>query len=253
MTLTRKWSLLAAVLVVAILAAGWFLLVSPKRSDAADIRAQAASQEQKNVQLQSEIEQLEAQLAELPKERAKLATIQKQIPNNPALPSLIRDLTAAGRKAGANIDSLAPSPPVAMVAETAPVAPVTTSTTPTDSTSSSDGTDSTTSTDSTDSASATTPTTPTAAAPTTESTLFAVPIVVKVTGSYFELEQFVSKVEVLQRSFLVNGFTVGEPAGDKAGEGDLTIELKGSVFLAAPAAQSTTATPAPVASTPAAE
>ena len=250
MTVTRKWSLLAAVLVVAILAAGWFLLVSPKRSEAADLKAQAASQEQKNVQLQSEIKQLEAQLAELPKERAKLATIQKQIPNNPALPSLIRDLTAAGRKAGANIDSLAPSPPVAMVAETAPVAPVTTSTTPTDSTSSSD---STASTDSTDSASATTPTTPTAAAPTTESTLFAVPIVVKVTGSYFELEQFVSKVEVLQRSFLVNGFTVGEPAGDKAGEGDLTIELKGSVFLAAPAAQSTTATPAPVASTPAAE
>ena len=247
MTVTRKWSLLAAVLVVAILAAGWFLLVSPKRSEAADLKAQAASQEQKNVQLQSEIKQLEAQLAELPKERAKLATIQKQIPNNPALPSLIRDLTAAGRKAGANIDSLAPSPPVAMVAETAPVAPVTTSTTPTDSTSSSD------STASTDSASATTPTTPTAAAPTTESTLFAVPIVVKVTGSYFELEQFVSKVEVLQRSFLVNGFTVGEPAGDKAGEGDLTIELKGSVFLAAPAAQSTTATPAPVASTPAAE
>jgi Tfp pilus assembly protein PilO len=250
MTVTRKWSLLAAVLVVAVLAAGWFLLVSPKRSEAADIKAQTASQEQKNVQLQSEIQQLEAQLAELPKERAKLATIQKQIPNNPALPSLIRDLTDAGRKAGANIDSLAPSPPVAVVADTAPVAPVTTSTTSTDSSTSSESTDST---DSTDSASATAPTTPTAAAPATESTLFAVPIVVKVTGSYFELEQFVSKVEVLQRSFLVNGFTVGEPTGDKAGDGDLTIELKGSVFLAAPSAQPTTATPAPVASTPAAE
>ena len=245
MTVTRKWSLLAAVLVAAILAAGWFLLVSPKRSEAADLESQTATQQQKNTQLQSEIRQLQAQLAELPKERAKLATIQKQIPNNPALPSLIRDLTAAGRKAGANIDSLAPSPPVAMVAET-PVAPVTTSTTAPDSTSSD-------STESTDGAAATTPTTPSAAAPTTESTLFAVPIVVKVTGSYFELEQFVSKVEVLQRSFLVNGFTVGEPTGDKAGDGDLTIELKGSVFLAAPAAQTTTATPAPVASTPAAE
>ena len=32
MSVTRKWSLMAAVLVVAIVAAGWFLLVSPKRS-----------------------------------------------------------------------------------------------------------------------------------------------------------------------------------------------------------------------------
>ena len=37
MTETRKWSAGAVVLIVAIVAAGWFLLVSPKRSDAADL------------------------------------------------------------------------------------------------------------------------------------------------------------------------------------------------------------------------
>ncbi len=38
MSMTRRWSLLTAVLIVGILAASWFVLVSPKRSDAAGLR-----------------------------------------------------------------------------------------------------------------------------------------------------------------------------------------------------------------------
>ena len=44
MSMTRRWSLLTAVVIVGILAAGWFLLVSPKRSDAADLRDKAGKQ-----------------------------------------------------------------------------------------------------------------------------------------------------------------------------------------------------------------
>src|SRR5688572_17122005 len=97
MSVTRKWSLLAAVLVVAIVAAGWFLLVAPKRSKAADLKDQVASQEQTNASLVSKLEELKQQQAELPQVRADLAVMRKQIPDNPALPTLIRSLTASGR------------------------------------------------------------------------------------------------------------------------------------------------------------
>ena len=45
MTATRKWSALAVLLVAAIFAASWFLLIAPKRSDAAGLRSQKAEQD----------------------------------------------------------------------------------------------------------------------------------------------------------------------------------------------------------------
>ena len=40
----RQWSILAGVGVLAVFGAGWFLLVSPQRAHATDLRAQAATQ-----------------------------------------------------------------------------------------------------------------------------------------------------------------------------------------------------------------
>jgi hypothetical protein len=95
-------------------------------------------------------------------------------------------------------------------------------------------------------------TAPVAAAPV----LYQVPITVKTTGSYFETEQFLNKVEGLKRSFLVTGFTLRYAAttAENPNAGPLELEIKGRVFLspaAAVAAGATvpvpgaTATPAP--------
>jgi len=245
MSVTRKWSLLAAVLVIAILAAGWFLLVSPKRSEAAGLREQAVSQEDANARLLQQLEVLKAQQAELPKKRAELAVMRAQIPDNPALPTLIRDLTAAGRKVGASIDSMAPAVPVPAVAAT-PVAPVTTTETTTEST----GEESTT---------------PAAPAAPPAPSLYQVPLTLNVTGSYFELEQFVNKLEGLKRSFLVTGFTLSPASGadtsatgtttepNAPAPGDLTLALQGRVFLAPTTAPAATTQPAPAATTATAE
>ena len=67
MSVTRKWSLLAAVLVLAIVAAGWFLLISPKRGEAAALRADTVTQEEANQRLLQQLEVLKAQQADLPK------------------------------------------------------------------------------------------------------------------------------------------------------------------------------------------
>jgi type IV pilus assembly protein PilO len=260
MTVTRKWSLMAAVLVLAIVAGGWFLLVSPKRSDAAALRADIVTQDEANERLVQQLEVLKAQQADLPRQRARLAVLGTQIPDNPALPTLIRDLSKAGRKVGVSIDTMSPAVPVPVVAAQ-PVAPVATteaagSTESTGSTEAGGTTESTGSSEAggtTDDAAATAPA-PVAPAPS----LFQVPLTLNVTGSYFELEQFVNKLEGLKRSFLVTGFTIAEaqgaPTAGSAPEpgapapGDLTLALTGRVFLSPEAALASTTLPTPAVS-----
>jgi len=217
MTETRKWSALTAVLVVAILAAGWFLLVSPKRGDAATLEQQANSQRDANSRLQEKLVMLKAQQKDLPQQQAALATLRTQIPDNPALPALVRDLTRAGLKAGVSIDAIAPAVPVAIVDPAAAVAPAAPAAS--DSTEGSSGD------------TAPPPAKPATASAVPAQTLFQLPVTLTVTGSYFELEHFLSKLENTRRSFLVSGFTLGEGTSADAVEGDLTILLKGRVFV----------------------
>ena len=238
MTETRKWSALAAVLVVAIMAAGWFLLVAPKRSEAADLKTQTAAQETTNVSLQQKLQQLQVQQKDLPQQRALLAKIETNIPDNPALPSMIRDLTAAARKVGVDITSMAPAVPVAVAAAPGAIVAVPPAEAPADG-----------STPATDAPVVATPAAPAAA-------LYQVPLALTVTGSYFELEQFVNKLEALKRSFLVTGFTItpsGAVATDSSSADDLQILINGRVFLSQDAAAVAAAPVTPVAAPAASE
>lgn len=237
MSLTRRWSLLTAVLIVGILAASWFLLVSPKRSDAAALSAQATKQQASNDALVQQLNQLKAQSLDLPKQKAKLAVMRKQIPDNPALPTLIRDLTAAGKKVGVEVVSMKPGPPAAAPV-TVPVAPPAPPAGGTDAATTAQGA------------------TPTAVAPAA-APLYLVPLQLEITGSYFEVEQFINKLEGIQRTFLVTGFSLKPGAGGAStatgtattsGTTDgLSLSLTGQVFLAPNLASSTTPAAAPVA------
>jgi type IV pilus assembly protein PilO len=215
MTATRKWAALAVLLVAAIFVASWFLLIGPKRSDAAALRSQKVEQDAKN---QSLIQQQEAFLAQ----------IRRQLPDNPALPTLIRNLTSAAGKSGVELTSLTPELPVAVLAPVAVVAAPTATTAPADEGSAAPA--------------------PVAAPPAP--TLYQVPITVKTSGSYFETEQFLNKLEGLKRSFLVTGFSLksvapvpGEPAG-------LALEIKGRVFLSPAAASTAASATAPAVTSP---
>ncbi|MGN6243387.1 MAG: hypothetical protein ACTHQ3_06900 [Motilibacteraceae bacterium] len=217
MTKMRQWSLLAGLAVVAVLAAGWFLLVSPKRGEASDLRAQTVSQQQQNQQLQAKLEQLKAQAKDLPAQQAKLADFHLRIPDNPALPTLVRDLTKATKAAGTDLVSLAPGQPAALTpaAATAPVAPASGAAAGT-------------------------------SAAGAASPLFAVPVQLHVTGTYPQVELFINQLEGLKRSFLVTGFQLGQTkdagsagSADTSASRDLDLQLDGRVFVAP-----TTATPA---------
>lgn len=225
MTDTRKWSAGAALLIVAVFVASWFLVIAPKRGEASDLEAQTTTQDQANSMLEQKIRQLQVQQQDLPKQEARLATLHQQIPDNPALPSLIRGLSAAGRQVGVTLDSLAPSAPVQAVAAVA--APVTS--TPATGTTGSTGT------------------TTTVAPAASAATLWQIPLNITVTGSYFELEQFLNKLEGQHRSLLVTGFQIAPAATEEAAPDDLAVTLNTRVFLsqaAAPAAATTPVAPA---------
>jgi Tfp pilus assembly protein PilO len=106
MTRTRKWVSGTAVLVLIVLVAGWFLLVSPKKADAANLQANVLSQQSSNAGLRVKIAQLKAEDAQRPQQEAKLALFHQQVPQTPAQPALIRQLSALAKQTGVEFEAL---------------------------------------------------------------------------------------------------------------------------------------------------
>jgi Tfp pilus assembly protein PilO len=213
MNSTRTWTAGTAVAAVLLLIAGWFLLVSPQRSEAADLRDQVTAQQAANDAIALKTKQLQAQFASLPERQAQLAEIKQQMPDNPALPSLIRDLSSYAESAGVKLDSVAPGTPAAVVAA-APAAPA-----------------------------AGQPVTPgQAPAATSTAGLFSIPTTVTAVGSYSELTLYLQKLQSsMRRAFLVNTISLAKASTGTTGSGDLTMTLNAQIFVmqtaaAAPAA-----------------
>lgn len=209
-----------------VLVAGWFLLVSPKHSQAADLRTQAASQVTANAQLATQLQVLKAQAKDLPRQQAKLASVAAHIPDNPALPGLVRALVKAGQAAGIELVSMTPGQPTPMVAPAAaaPVAPA---------------------------APAAGAAAPAAAAPAAAAKaavaaasagqLASIPLTLSVAGNYFQVEQFLAQLESLARSMRVTTVTMNpgaNPLKEKAtstsaDDGkNLVANISGQVFMA---------------------
>src|SRR4051794_31600468 len=171
----RQWTMLTVVGVVAVLGAGWFLAVSPQRHHAAQLRSQAASQQSANSQLQSRVSQLQQQQKGLPAQQRRLNQIATKIPDNPALPALIRQLSAAADGAGVDLVSLSPATPTAFTpyGSTAPA---------------------------TATSAVATPSTAGAPAP--------IPLPPTVQGSYYNVESFFDAIEKLPRAVLVPGWSM---------------------------------------------
>src|SRR5438270_5353362 len=111
MSKARQWALLTAVACLAVLAAGWVLVIKPQRADASRLRTQTAGVESHSAQLRSQVDQLRQEQKDLPAVQKLLSQIATKIPDNPALPTLIRQLSAAADGAGVNLMSLTPGQP----------------------------------------------------------------------------------------------------------------------------------------------
>jgi Tfp pilus assembly protein PilO len=197
MTRTRQWTMGTAAIVVLILLAGWFLLISPKRASAAEIQASTVTQEATNVTLASQLEALKVQKAGLPAEEAKLATIRQQIPDNPALPPLIRELSSLAKKSGVTLQLVAPATP-------------TPNTSP-----------------------AVTPAGPPATGVVPQ--LQTVGLNINFLGTYSNVELFLNHLEMLKRSFLVTGIQMNPGTAttngvSNSGSPTLAVIMQARVF-----------------------
>lgn len=260
----KQWVALTVVACVAIMAAGWFLLVAPKRSEAADLRTQAADRVSANDQLETELEVLQAKAADLPKEQAELARVSAKLPDDPALPGLIRALLEAAKSSGVDLVSVAPGvpelvAPAVVAAPAAPAegqppapAPAQGQTTPDPA------------------ATPAVPAAPGVAAPGPAGQLASIPLAINVVGDYFEVQQFVAAIEQLPRALRVQTLNLAPGTSPSATESaststedgrSLTTTINGFVYMAAnrptatavtvpadatvaPAAPDTTVTPA---------
>jgi type IV pilus assembly protein PilO len=200
----RTWTAGTAVVSILLVLAAWFLLIGPKRGDAASLKQQRESQLAANNQLKLDIAQLKAQSASLPAKQAELAVIQRQLPNNPQLPTLIRSLSTIATQAGLQLTSIAPGAPTELASAT------------------------------TGSASA--------SAGTTPSGVLSIPVTIVSTGTYAENELFLQKVQMsMTRALLVSGLSLAPaaPAGQSssstnstAADGSsLALTITGSVFV----------------------
>jgi Tfp pilus assembly protein PilO len=100
--------LLAVVLVLVVVLAAWFALLSPQHSKAAALDAQIGDA---NVRLADTKALLSSPSAQ--QSTAQLAQLRRALPEDTQMSEIIRELSRAAGKTGVRVDSITPSTPVA--------------------------------------------------------------------------------------------------------------------------------------------
>lgn len=115
----RKWIAGAVAVAVAMVAASWFLVISPKLDDAATVRANAAAAADQNDVLQAKVDKLRVESASLPKLVKDLDTLQVALPPTSSLDAFTRQLTQQAAHAKVTVTSIVIGTPTAVKADAA--------------------------------------------------------------------------------------------------------------------------------------
>jgi Tfp pilus assembly protein PilO len=184
MTRIQQWAAGTVVVLLLIVAAGWFLAIAPQKHKATNLGGQATAQEQANSGLRNQVAELTAKVSAVPSEEADVAAITQKIPSDPGLPDYVRELTNAAGQTGVELVSIAPSTP-AVVTVAAAAVPAATAATPSASSAA------------------------VAAAPAVPAvTLQAIPVALTVQGGYFQIQQFTAALQRLPRSTIIGSVSI---------------------------------------------
>jgi Tfp pilus assembly protein PilO len=111
-TLGRKGiAAIGAVVCIVVLVAGWFLLISPVKSDISKTKAEAATQVEANDSARLKLSSMRSIAKQLPREQAELAALTQKVPASAQLPTLLRDIQTAADNTGVSLKALTPSQP----------------------------------------------------------------------------------------------------------------------------------------------
>jgi Tfp pilus assembly protein PilO len=103
---------IAGVLILAIVAGGWFGLVKPAKSKVTSLKNDATTQESTNSSLRLQVSVLKSEAKHLPQQEAELARTRAKVPDQVELASLLRQLVVVAKDSGVNLTSLTPQKPV---------------------------------------------------------------------------------------------------------------------------------------------
>ncbi|SFJ96886.1 hypothetical protein [Cellulomonas sp. KH9] len=103
---STQWVGGTVVLSVLIAALAWFLAISPTLTAAAAARTEAGAAEDRNVQLQAQLDRLVEQAAGLDATKAELAGIGRQIPSEAQLAEYVRALQSTAEETGVTVVTL---------------------------------------------------------------------------------------------------------------------------------------------------
>jgi Tfp pilus assembly protein PilO len=94
----RVWLFGGLALIAVLIAAGWFLMIGPKYTEASDVRAQAEDSSTQLSTLRTQLSQLKADSANLPDYSALLTTYKNALPTDDDIPTFLRQLQTMGTK-----------------------------------------------------------------------------------------------------------------------------------------------------------
>jgi Tfp pilus assembly protein PilO len=171
---TQKRYLAAGGASLTVLAAGWFLLVSPQQSSAADISAQTEAVSSQNQTTEAQIASLKAQFKNLPQLQTQVAAIRVKLPENPSQPSLLRAISAVAKSSGVKLVSIQMAAPQLLTGGA----------------------------------------TSTTAATTAAGSVSQLPTNMEVTGTYAQTKLFLLSLENMQRAILVTGLDMQRDSAD---------------------------------------
>lgn len=228
MSIKNRFITIALLLTIALM--GWFALAfRPAQSRLNELNSSVGLTREQVTSLQAQLERLTGLKRNEGNVRAEAARMTKALPADPSMSDFILQVQDAANSAGIDFLSIAPSLPAVPVdaAAAAPVPGTTPATPQPSSTPSADG-------------ASTTPT-----APTTP--LRTISIQLDVEGKFFEIEQFILKLEHLARALRIDDFTLSAgaqgsqgPDGAKAAGAvvpdRLTSSMKLQMFMLAPQA-----------------
>jgi Tfp pilus assembly protein PilN len=98
--------IITAVVAIVLIAAWYFLLLSPARTELSDLNDQIQSQQSALATAQQEVARLEAYKKTAPQSRAEIVRLGKMLPESEGIPSLIIELTRTADASGVNLDSI---------------------------------------------------------------------------------------------------------------------------------------------------
>jgi len=240
---SQTWIAGTVLVALLILAATWFLLVSPRRVQTDDAQTANAAALSEQDLLRSQLAVLEEQATHLDEYQGEIDALSVQIPPEPRITDYVRSLQGLADQYGVTITALNPSFPIAF-GEAVGVTVVATPT-PTEAPA---GTDPVASAEDTAAAaevtgnesSGVTPVEPAPATPTTTaaSGLFAIPVGIQVVGTYTNVFAFLEGIQTQTgRVFLVTVLdAIAQNAQDSQGgrpptaPGDVELTINGFLY-----------------------